>query len=149
MNKKETTRAIYKALESGNPESVGKYASDDFVFSGPIPEPINFEKWVGLQKQVRTAFPDWSFNLSDVQETENGTRTTLQITGTHTGDLDLSALGLPVVKATGKSVKLPVEHVDITFKGDKVSKFHGDVPAGGGLPGIFKQLGVEMPKITG
>jgi len=63
MNTEETTRAIYTAMESSEPDSAGKYTSNDFVFSGPIPEPINFEKWAGLHKQLHSAFPDWSLHL--------------------------------------------------------------------------------------
>jgi len=91
------------------------------------------------------AFPDWSFNLSDVQVTGNVAHTKHQITGTHTGNLDLSALGLPVVPATGKAVKLPVEYGDFTFEGGKVVRLHVDVPADGGIPAMLQQLGVEMP----
>jgi hypothetical protein len=145
MNAEEITRAIYAALDSGDLDTVASYLSDDFVFSGPIPEPVGGEQWLGLQRIILAAFPDWSFNLSDVQVTGNGARTTHQISATHTGDFDLSPMGMPVLPATGKSIKLPVEHAELSFEGDKVVRFHADVPADGGLPGILKQLGVEMP----
>lgn len=145
MNAEEITRKIFAAIESGDMDTVASYLSDDFVFSGPVPEPISGEQWLGLQRLLLAAFPDWSFNLSDVQVTGNVARTTHQITGTHTGDLALSPMGIPVVPTTGKSVKLPVEHADLTFEGDKVVRLHADTPAGGGVPGLLQQIGVEMP----
>jgi predicted ester cyclase len=145
MNAEEITRAIYAALESGDMDTVGSHLSDDFLISGPAPEPMGFEQWSGMQKLMLAAFPDWSFNLSHVQVTGSVVHTTHQITGTHTADLDLSSLGLPVVPATGEAFKLPVEHADFTFKGSKVVRLHVDVPADGGVPAMLQQLGVEMP----
>lgn len=145
----EITRALFAALESGEWDTAANYLSDDFVFSGPVPEPISGEQWVGLSRLLKAAFPDWSYNLTDVQVTGNVARTTHQISGTHTGDLDLSPLGLPVVPATGKAIQLPEEHADLTFEGDKVVRLHADVPADSGVPGILKQLGVEIPTPAG
>jgi hypothetical protein len=146
MNAEEITRAILGAIESGDMDKAGSYMSDDFVFSGPVPEPISGAQWLGLQRLLLVAFPDWSFNLSDVQVTGNVARTTHQITGTHTGDLDLSPMSLPVIPATGKSIKLPVEHAELTIEGNKAVRLHvPDVSSDGGVPGILQQLGVEMP----
>jgi len=149
MSAEEITRAIFAAQEAGDIDTIASYLSDDFVLSGPIPEPVSGEQYLGLIRLLSAAFSDWAYNLSDVQLTGNVARTTHQITGTHTGDLDLSPLGMPAIPATGKAVKLPVEHAEVTVEGDKVVRFHVDVPAGGGLPGILQQLGVEMPPPPG
>ena len=95
---------------------------------------------------MSAAFPDWSFNASEFVEEGDTVRVTVQITGTHTGDLDLSPMGLPKVPATGKKIKNPVEHPVVTIKGGKITGVHvGDVTPDGGVPGILKQLGVELP----
>jgi predicted ester cyclase len=145
MNVEEITRAIYAALDSGDLDTLASHLSDDFVFSGPTPEPISGEQWIGMQRLLLNAFPDWSFNLSGVQVTGNVARTTHQITGTHSGDLDLAPLGLGVIPATGKSVKLPVEQVVLTFEGDKAVRLEADASPETGVPGLLKQLGVQMP----
>lgn len=55
-------------------------------------------------------------------------------------------MGMPTVPATGKAIKLPVEHAECTVEGGKIVKLHvGDVSPDGGVPGILKQLGVQMP----
>jgi predicted ester cyclase len=145
VNPAEITRKIFAALESGDLATAASFLSDDFVFSGPVPEPISGEQWFGLHQLLTAAFPDFSYNLSDVQVTGNVARTTHQISGTQMGDLDLSPMGMPVIPATGKKVRLPVEHADLTFEGGKAVRLHADVPADGGVPGIMQQLGVKMP----
>ena len=73
-------------------------------------------------------------------------RVAVQITGTHTNDLDLTPMGMTKVPATGKSVSNPVEHPEITIKDGKITSIHvADVTPDGGVGGILKQLGVEMP----
>jgi len=102
--------------------------------------------WVGMQSLLLAAFPDWSFNMQDVKEEGNKATTTHHITGTHTGDLDLSPMGMPTIPATGKAISLPVEHAEVTVEGGKIVKMHvADVSPDGGVPGILKQIGVEMP----
>ena len=146
MSAAETVRAMFAAVEAGNMDKAAALVSDDFVFSGPVPEPVGKEMWVGMQGLLLAAFPDWSFNLEDVKEEGNVATTTHHITGTHTGDLDLSPMGMPTIPTTGKAIDLPVEHAEITVEGDKIVKMHvGDVSPDGGLPGILKQIGVEMP----
>ena len=145
MNSEEITREIMTGIESGDLDTVAGYLSDDFVFSGPVPEPISGEEWLGMQRLLHVAFPDWSFNISNMETTDSGVRVTYQITGTHTGDLNLSPMGMPVIPATGKSIQLPVEHADFTFEGDKAVKFHTAAVEGAGLPGLLHQLGVDMP----
>ena len=146
MGAKEITEALFKAVESGDMAAAGEYLSDNFEFSGPVPEPIGKEQWTGMQQTFLNAFQDWSFNISNIEEEGNIATTTHYVSGTHTRDLDLSAMNLPVVPSTGKTIKLPVEHAEVTVEGDKIVRIHvGDVSSEGGIPGIMKQLGVEMP----
>jgi ketosteroid isomerase-like protein len=145
MSVAETVRVLFEAIDAGDMDTAASYLSSDFVFSGPVPEPIGKDQWVGMQRLLLAAFPDWSFNLSGVQEQGNTATTTHQITGTHTGDLDLSMMGMPTIPATGKAIKLPVEHAQCTVEGGKVVKLHAAENPDSGVPGMLKQLGVEMP----
>lgn len=146
MSAAETVRAAFAAVEAGDLAKLADLVSDDMEFSGPVPEPIGKEQWLGMQGLLLAAFPDWSFNLEDVKEEGNVATTTHHITGTHTGNLDLSPMGMPTIPATGKAIKLPVEHAECTVEGGKLIKLHvGDDNPDGGVPGILKQLGVEMP----
>jgi hypothetical protein len=140
----EVVKAMMTAVDNGDMETAAGYLSADFTFSGPVPEPINKAQWVGLQRQLLVAFPDWSFNLSDVQVEGNIVTTTYQITGTHTGELDLSPMGLPKIPATGKSISLPEEQARCTVEAGKIVEIHIDPNPAGGVTGTLSQLGVEI-----
>jgi predicted ester cyclase len=145
MSAADVVKAWYAANESGDLEAMAAHMSDDFVFSGPVPEPVGKDAFMALTSAMRTAFPDWSFNLSNVQEQGTVVTTTHQITGTHTGDLDLSGMGMPVVPATGKAVKLAVESPELTVENDKIVAFKAAPSPDTGVPALLKQIGVEMP----
>jgi hypothetical protein len=73
-------------------------------------------------------------------------RTTNQLTGTHSGDLDLSGMGMGVIPATGKSFSLPPEESEATVEGGKMVALHVYSTPEGGLAGILRQIGVEIPQ---
>jgi len=133
-----------ESVAHGDRSIAEQYLSEDFLLEGPTPEPINLDQWLGLHQIIRVGMPDFSFNISDVQVRGDVATVTMQIAGTHTGTLDLSPLGLPTVPATGKRVRLPVEHPRITFNGDEIVSAYMEVPPGGGVMGMLEQLGVDL-----
>jgi predicted ester cyclase len=147
MNKTEITNAFSQALEEQNFEQAGSYLAEDFVFTGPVPQPIGKQEFLAIQQAVQQAFPDWSFNHHDVQEMGEKVRGAVQITGTHTRDLALPMPGFPVIPATGKSISLPEEHLEFSFKGDKIASLTSDNTPGGGIGGVLAQIGVPMPQM--
>lgn len=64
-------------------------------------------------------------------------------------NLDLSPMEMPVIPATGKAFKLPVEHTNVAVEDGKIVRVHAETPADGGLTGILQQLGVDMPAPPG
>ena len=60
----DTIKAVFEAMETKDFDKMAAMVSDDFTFSGPIPEPVGKEKWVGLQRALLNGFPDWKFNAS-------------------------------------------------------------------------------------
>ena len=70
---------------------------------------------------------------------------TYSITGTNTGDLDLSQVGMPVIPATGKSIQLEQDEAMVEFDGDKISALKIKQNPNTGISGTLAQLGVEMP----
>lgn len=145
MSAVDIARMVMEALDAQDWATVYAHLTDDFVFAGPVPQPIGAQQWVGLQQALQTAMPDWSFNASKFEDKGGVVRVTVQISGTHTEDLDLSAMGLPVIPATSIHVQLPAEHPELTVKGDKVSAVNVQPTPGGGVPGLLAQLGVQMP----
>ena len=140
MNKIETVNAFSTALESNNFDKAATYLSDDFSLSGPTPQPVGKNEFIGIQSAFQRAIPDWSFNVHDVQELGDKVRGAVQITGTHTQELVV--LGMPPIPATGKKISLPEEHLEFTFKGDKIASLASDNVPGAGIPGVLQQIGV-------
>jgi len=98
-----------------------------------------------MQQNLSKAFPDWRFNATDLREEGGKVRGAVQITGTHKGELDLSALDMPNVPATGKAIKLPREEVTLTVSDGKFMSLSTAATDGAGVMGILSQLGVKVP----
>jgi len=135
---------LFDLIEAGDFDGVAALLTDDFVFSGPVPEPIGAQMYIGFQAKLKEAFPDWSFNVSHGHAHGDTVHVNVDITGTHTGNLDLSPMGLPVVPATGIAIQLPTEDVYVTVRGDRVAALETAATEGAGVPGILAQLGVDM-----
>ena len=142
---KGVAKAFMMALEAGDFDAAADLMSDNFQFSGPVPEPIGKEAYLGLISQMIAGFPDWSFNMCGFEADNDLVQFTVEITGTHTADLDLSPMGLPIIPATDIEIALPVEHPEITVEDGLITVFHSPVTEGGGVTGILKALGVESP----
>ncbi len=121
------------------------YLSDDFTFSGPTPEPVSADQWIGIMMGMRAAFPDLNYNLKITGYEDNKIMTTTQLAGTHTKDWDLTAMGIGVIPATGKTVSNPKEEGLMTIKDGKITSYFINSKEEGGIPGMLKQLGVEVP----
>lgn len=146
MNIQEQAEAFAETFNIKDLDALASFLAQDFQFSGPVPEPINGPQWIGLLKAMKAALPDLNFNLRILSVDGDVVTSSNQITGTHTGDFDLSAMGIGVIPATGRSVKNSMEQGKATFKDGKVVSMHITPTEGGGLMGILKQLGVEPPQ---
>jgi len=131
MSEVEIARRAFEGIESSDFEGVEALLANSFEFSGPVPEPLDANRWLGMQKKMMAAFPDRVFNAEDIH--------------LH-GDevLDLSELGIPLIPPTGKAVSLPREDVVFTFAGDKIASIRSSGAPGAGVAAILSQLGVEM-----
>jgi len=145
MTKTETIKAFSAALEAREFEKAASYLTDDFAFNGPVPMPVGKQEFIAIQSAFEGAFEDWSFNSHSEVEQGDKVVAAVQITGTHTHDLVLPMPGMPTIPATHKKISLPEEHLEFTFKGDKVASLTSDNVAGGGVPGVLQQIGVPLP----
>jgi predicted ester cyclase len=141
MSNIDTVKAGQAAWCASNWDALAASLTDDFVFSGPVPQPLNKEAFLGLAKALLTAIPDWDFHARDFREEGDKVYLTDEITGTHTGTLAVVP-GVPPVAATGKSIKLSEGHQTYTFRGNLVSNF--EVQTSGGVPEIYAQVGAPL-----
>src|SRR5947209_6612268 len=106
MSNIEQAKTFLIALARGDAEAATSYITDEFIVSGPTPQPLGKHEYIEVHKTLAAAMPDFSFNTSEAQEEGDKISLTIQITGTQTGVLDLGRIGLPVppIQPTGRCV---------------------------------------------
>ncbi len=145
MNAAQIVQDVYSSLEQGKFDYVLSLLSEDFVFSGATPVPLNKHQWVGVIKGLRGAMPDFWFDYRLASVEGNSVIGSVEIVGTHTAELVLPLPGLPRVPATGRTIHLPHERVDLTVRNGQVTSLQVENLPNGGVPGILRQMGVALP----
>jgi len=145
MGTREVAEAFLAAVDTLDLDGAAPYCTDDFMYSGPLPQPVSLDRWRGMATRMKAGFPDWHFS-PQIEAVEGDTvYVTVQITGTNTGDLDLSPVGGPFIPATGRSIQLPESTGRVMISGGRVSSFDLDVtPGTAGVFAVAAQLGVEL-----
>src|SRR5512138_2542312 len=119
--------------------------ADDFQFSGPVPEPIDKEAWLGMSSNLKTAFSDLNYHFKVIGAEGDIVRVISQVSGTHTGSFDLRNMNMGVIPATDKTFSAKHEKTKIKVKDDKVTAWVVEPTEGAGLKAILSQLGVTLP----
>jgi predicted ester cyclase len=145
VNTKEIAEAYLDAFNSGDLDALADLLADDFQFSGPVPEPMDQDQFLGLMELMWNAFPDIRFNARIVDVNRNVLHFTAQLVGTHTGDLDLSSMGMGVIPPTGRSFSMARENGETVFENGYVVSHHVNPTEGAGLMAILQQLGIRVP----
>lgn len=139
MTPTELIKSLDKEISGGDLAKAGQYMSDDFKFTGVGPQPFGKDETLGVWATLRAAMPDFNHNLKVVRESGGMVYATVDVTGTHTGDLSIPHG--PTVPATGRKVHNPLERIAITVRDGKVTEWEVEHVPGGGLGGILGQLG--------
>ncbi|HLO33597.1 MAG TPA: ester cyclase [Anaerolineales bacterium] len=142
MNKRETVQALVDSIQKGDFENAKSMLADDFQFSGPIPEPITKEAWLGMSSSLKTAFPDLDYHFKVIGAEGDVVKTTSQLSGTHTGSFDLTNMQMGVIPATNKAFSAKPEKTKITVKENKITSWAVEPTEGAGLTAILHQLGI-------
>ena len=145
MNKREIVQTLLDSVQKGDFEKVKSLLSDDFQFSGPIPEPVNREAWIGMSSSLKTAFPDLDYHFNVIGADDDVVKTTSQLSGTHSGSFDLTNMNMGVIPATNKAFSAKLEKTKITVKENKITSWTVEPTQGAGLNAILDQLGVKLP----
>ncbi len=145
MNTEDIAEAYVDAFNAGDLDTLADLMADDFQFSGPIPDPMGRDQFLGLMELMWEAFPDLQFNTRLVSIDGNVVHFTNQLVGTHTGDLDLSFVGMGVVPPTGRSISMARENGESHIADGYVISTHVQPTKGAGMMAILQQLGIEIP----
>jgi len=140
MNKRETVQAFVDSIQQGEFENAKSMLADDFQFSDAVSEPINTEAWLGMSTNLRTAFPDLDYHFKVIGAEGDVVRTTMQLSGTHSGSFDLTNMNMGVLPATNKAFSVKREKTKLTVKGTKITAWVVEETEGAGLKAILDQL---------
>ena len=142
MNKRETVQALMDSVQQGDFENAKSMLADDFQFSGPLPEPIDKDAWVGMNTRMKNAFPDLDYHFKVIGAEGDVVRATMQLSGTHNGSFDLTTMDMGVIPATNKAFSTKPEKTKVTVKGNKITAWYVEPTQGTDLKSILDQLGV-------
>jgi len=145
MDAKATVEALMDSLQKGDFDMAKSLLSADFQFSGPVPEPINTDAWMGMSMSLRKAFPDLDYHFHVESMDGDVANISSELKGTHSGDFDLTAMHMGVISATNKSFLAAHEHGTVTVKDGKITSVAYEKTEGAGLMAILGQLGVKPP----
>ena len=140
MNKRETVQAFVDSIQEGEFENAKSMLADDFQFSDAVSEPINTEAWLGMSASLKTAFPDLDYHFKVIGTEGDVVKTTMQLSGTHSGSFDLTNMNMGVLSATNKAFSVKREKTRLTVKGTKITAWVIEPTEGAGLKAILGQL---------
>jgi hypothetical protein len=147
MDSKAVVQSVMDSIQAGDYVKAKSLLSNDFQFSGPVPEPMNGEAWIGMLTSLKNASPNIQYHFQ--VESMNGDTANIgsKLEGTHSAPLDLTGVHMGVIPATNKSWSAAQERGKATVKGDKVTSWVVEKTAGAGLMAILGQLGVKAPSM--
>ena len=145
MDTKATVQALMDAVQMGDFKKAKSYLSNDFEFSGPVPQPISGEEWMDMSANLKAAFPDLNYRFKIESTNGNTTQISAELSGTHKGALDLTSMHMGTIPASGKSFKAAHEHGKATVRDGKITAWAMERTEGAGLMAILGQLGVKVP----
>jgi predicted ester cyclase len=150
MNPSEVAEKFQRSAEQGDWDTMNQVLAEDFLFYGPMPEPLGQRECVSMHKALWGGFPDISYNLRIIGSEGNIVKAIVHITGTHTGLLIPPVPGEFVsIPPTGKKISLAKENIEYTVRGNQLATIKLYSSPESSWPGIFRQIGVENPYETG
>ena len=120
-------------------------APDATVSGGILPAAMPAMEAFRMIGGLQAGFPDIRFEPQNVSVSGDQATVDVRLTGTNTGAVALPIPGMSgSIPPTGRQVSV-MDRFVITVRGDKVTSMRVDSPAGGGIPGVLEQLGVNRP----
>lgn len=134
-------KRVMQAIESADFPAARALLHDDFQFSGPVPQPIDGDMWLGVHRALYGGMPDLRFNPTNFTDDGQTVRFNVALTMHHTGTLALPALGVADLAPTNKAIALPPESVTVVVRDGRLASWSNVTPADGGLGRIVSEAG--------
>ncbi|MDR3669100.1 MAG: ester cyclase [Ignavibacteriaceae bacterium] len=145
MENSKIVEDVLSSIERNDFAKAESYISKDMKVTGVVPQPLGADEFIGTMKALVAGIPNWKFNYRIGSESKNIVETKLRITGTHTREIPSPMPGVKNIAATNKTISMPEEKVTFTLNNNKIVNLKVEKVEGGGIPGLFKLLGVELP----
>jgi predicted ester cyclase len=143
LNKRETVQALMDSIQKGDFEGAKSMLAEDFHFSGSLPEPIDAKAWLDMSFRLKAAFPDLDYHFKVIGAQGDAVRSIVQLSGTHSGSLDLTNLNMGTLPATNRAFSAKPEKTKVAVRGDKIASWTVESTEGAGLAAILGQLGLK------
>ena len=87
-------KQLISHIEKRETSKANMLLADDFMFSGPTPEPLSKKSFMEFHSSLVSAFPDFSFNAHDFEESGDKVKFKVSITGTNQRELNFPMMGI-------------------------------------------------------
>ena len=151
MNSKmEVAKAYAAAIAPGGESALDDFAnliSDDFQNldqDGNVS--LTKDGILNLGRMMHAAFTDYGFVVTELSEEGDYVILSGHNEGVHTADLDLSAMDLGILPASGKKIVWPEASAKLTIAGHKI-KILEPYAGPAGLKAFLSALGIEFPPV--
>ena len=129
----------------GDIDAMADFFSNDFQnFDKDGKAVLDKEGLLAMGRMMRPSFTDYGFVLAELRQEDDFVIMTGHFEGILSSDLDLSAIGLGVIPASGKKIVWPEASAKLMFEGDKIVRMEPYAGAAG-LRAFLAALGVELP----
>lgn len=106
----------------GDAQEVINFLAEDFEQIGADGTVQGKAQYAGMITMMYASLPDMHGFISELREEDGAVLMTYHFEGTFENDLDLSALGMGVLPASGKRIIWPEDTVKVTVEGDKIRR---------------------------
>ncbi len=147
MSATDIVRGFVTAIENNEKEETINPLTDDFVFSGWTPKPLDKADFITTFAELKSGIPGLMFNLHNMAEQGNTVTGSIQVAGYQSDSFSIPPLSLPPIPQMARSISLPVEDVAFELEGDKIKTWRVHHVPGGSITGLLHQLGFDAPII--
>jgi len=146
MGNEKVVESFFNAIEKDDFNAAEACLTKNFKVTGVGPSPLGAKEFLGVHWAFNKGMPDFKFNYRIGSVKNNVVEAKVSLTGTHTKEMPGPIPGIHNIPATNKSLKMPEEQLSFSVKDGKIASLHLESVPNGGLPGVLKQLGVELPR---
>lgn len=145
MSAEQIIRASAEALIVGDiARTLSYYTADATISGGPFPVPVPAATGLQSMYNTITAMSDVRIEFDSFTQEGDRVAVVFHSGGIHIREFNLGLPGRPTLPPTGKRYWVEDKYI-WTMRGDKLAALQIDSPPNGGLPGILRQLGMQLP----